>query len=110
MRTAKWCVWLAEIIFFIIRPKSSSAEKPSASPRRCPPVASRIAIAACSEGLGYHGLFPFLNAPRFHLLRKAYRLLSVKGPRSVGRSIRDHFRRKDPELASRPIWLYQLGK
>jgi hypothetical protein len=78
--------------------------------RRCPLGASRIAIAACSEGLGYHGLFPFLNAPRFHLLRKAYRLLSVKGPRSVGGKIRDHFRRKDPELASRPIWLYQPGK
>ena len=38
------------------------------------PGASRILISACSEGLGYHGLFPFMNGPRFekqvHILRR----------------------------------------
>jgi nickel-dependent lactate racemase len=34
-----------------------------------PPTASRIALAALSEGVGFHGLFPFLEAPRFHQVR-----------------------------------------
>src|SRR5918911_1191800 len=36
---------------------------------RAPCGASRIAIASCAEGLGFHGLFPFMNAPRFHRQR-----------------------------------------
>jgi nickel-dependent lactate racemase len=78
---------------------------------RAPLGASRIAIASCSEGLGFHGLFPFLNAPRYHrqrmlalrarvllarprlLLQKVYRLLS-----------RRHGRRP---AARNPIWLYR---
>jgi nickel-dependent lactate racemase len=34
-----------------------------------PPGASRIVVASCSEGLGFHGLFPFMNAPRFHRVK-----------------------------------------
>ena len=31
--------------------------------------ASRIAIASCSEGLGFHALFPFMNAAKYHRQR-----------------------------------------
>src|SRR5438067_8417039 len=40
-----------------------------------PPRASRIAIASLDEGLGFHGLFPFMNAPRHH----RQRMLVVRG-------------------------------
>src|SRR5215218_4367496 len=30
------------------------------------PGASRLLVAACSEGVGHHGLFPFLDAPPWH--------------------------------------------
>src|SRR5439155_21350192 len=37
------------------------------------PSASRVLIAACPEGVGLHGIFPFTNGPRFerslHLAR-----------------------------------------
>jgi nickel-dependent lactate racemase len=31
-----------------------------------PRGASSIVVASCTEGIGFHGLFPFMNAPRFH--------------------------------------------
>jgi nickel-dependent lactate racemase len=37
----------------------------SAAPRS----ASSIVVASCEEGIGFHGLFPFMNAPRFHRQR-----------------------------------------
>ena len=40
-----------------------------------PPGASRIVVGACTEGIGHHGLFPFMNGPRLarqtELLRRA---------------------------------------
>jgi nickel-dependent lactate racemase len=39
--------------------------------------ASRILISACSEGLGYHGLFPFMNGPAFEKQIHTLRRLSV---------------------------------
>jgi nickel-dependent lactate racemase len=49
--------------------------------------ASRILISACSEGLGYHGLFPFMNGPRFEKQIHILRRLSVIRPSSVPRKI-----------------------
>lgn len=77
--------------------------------RQCRAGASRIAIAACREGLGYHGLFPFLNAPRFHSFRKAYRMLSIRGPREFSGKILAQFHRKEPQSPTWPIWLYRPG-
>ena len=83
-----------------------------------PPHASRIAIASCSEGLGFHALFPFMNAPKYHrqrmmalhgkmllgephvLAEKVFRLLA----RRLG------FRHEAGAPATRnPIWLYRPG-
>jgi lactate racemase len=73
--------------------------------------ASRIAIASCSEGLGFHGLFPFLNAPRYHrqrmmalrarVLLARPRLLAQKVYRLLSR-----WRGRRP-AARNPIWLYR---
>jgi hypothetical protein len=78
---------------------------------RAPLGASRIAIASCSEGLGFHGLFPFLNAPRYHRQRmlalRAWVLLAR--PRLLAQNVyRRLFRRGDRQPAARnPIWLYR---
>jgi nickel-dependent lactate racemase len=40
------------------------------------PGASRIAISANSEGLGLHGLYPFLNGPRFDSQRQLARRIT----------------------------------
>ena len=45
--------------------------------------ASRILIAACPEGLGRHGLFPYLNGPRFERQRHLLRRLSVVKTRTL---------------------------
>ena len=45
--------------------------------------ASRILIAACPEGLGYHGLFPYLNGPRLESVVHRLRRLSVIRPAQV---------------------------
>jgi len=39
--------------------------------------ASRIVLSACSEGIGHHGLFPFMNRPRFEKQIHIARRLSV---------------------------------
>ena len=78
---------------------------------RAPLGASRIAIAACSEGLGFHGLFPFMNAPRYHSLRmmaERARVLLTR-PRLLAQKIyrRLSCRRRVIRAARNPIWLYQ---
>ena len=55
--------------------------------RCCAPSASRIAIASCSEGLGYHGLFPLMPLPRFPSLRTAARRISVMRPHEFGQKL-----------------------
>ncbi len=45
--------------------------------------ASRVLVAACPEGLGYHGLFPYLNGPRFEAQLHRLRRLSVMRPRRL---------------------------
>jgi nickel-dependent lactate racemase len=46
-----------------------------------PASASRIAIAACSEGPGFHGLFPVLGIPRFQRARHRIRTLVARPSR-----------------------------
>lgn len=86
----------------------------------CPPGASRIAVAACSEGLGFHGLFPYLNRPPFHGLRYAAGRISLMTPaelarkasRRARRGIRGFFFRRrttgtEPPVRANPVWLYR---
>lgn len=88
------------------------------------PDASKIAIAACPEGLGCHRLFP-LVIPHFHAQRILLRRMAAMGFRqtatAVARRARAAFRRRGrPAAASRlagprpdspasrhPIWLYR---
>jgi nickel-dependent lactate racemase len=77
--------------------------------RHTAPDASRIAIAACAEGQGVHGLYPYMNAPRNHRRRiLSVRLpIEVRRPRSVARRLAGRLSRKvaaEPER--KPIWLY----
>jgi nickel-dependent lactate racemase len=81
-----------------------------------PDGASRIVVASCDEGLGFHGLFPFMNAPRFHrelMLRRRIaanlnkpRRLANKG---MSRLARVAGRRRGGRSAApsrHPTWLY----
>ncbi len=78
---------------------------------RAPAGASRIAVASCGEGLGFHGLFPFLNAPRYHRQRMlALRARVLLGrPRLLAQKVyRRLCRRGGTRPAPRhPIWLYR---
>lgn len=62
--------------------------------------ASRVLVAGCPEGLGYHGLFPYLNGPRFETQLHQLRRLSVLRPRSlpakVARRVRGRLLRGSP--------------
>jgi len=83
-----------------------------------PAGASRVVIASCPEGLGFHGLFPFLNGPRHH----AARMLAMRVPmlahrprelvrklgRRLGREASSWLTRGRPSSApAPPIWLYR---
>jgi lactate racemase len=81
------------------------------------PDASSIVVASCSEGLGFHGLFPFMNAPRFHHQRMLRRrvLANLHHPRRFAnkvairlvRRIRSAPRTESGEEGrANPIWLY----
>ncbi len=93
--------------------------------RHCPPGVSRIVIASCSEGAGYHGLFPFVNRPRFHRSRQIARRISILKPREITRKIALRFYRalqaaptenvilqmagRAKSIPQNPIWLYRPG-
>jgi nickel-dependent lactate racemase len=80
------------------------------------PAASRIALAALSEGIGFHGLFPLLDAPRFHrarglllrvaMLRHQPGDLAGKVARRLRRTL--HARRaRDTAPSRHPIWMHR---
>jgi nickel-dependent lactate racemase len=79
-----------------------------------PPGASRIVVASCDEGLGFHGLFPFMNAPPSHRramlqlriaanLKNPRRLLRKGAKRLVRMAARGQ---QSAEPAGHPTWLY----
>ena len=81
-----------------------------------PPNASRVVIAACSEGLGFHGLTPFLNAPPLHAWRKAFLRGSalLRRPRVLQRKVRARVagvvrakRQGAAPVARKPIWMFR---
>jgi hypothetical protein len=42
------------------------------------PGASRVVVASCPEGTGHHGIYPFLDKPRFYRERHVLRLLRAR--------------------------------
>jgi nickel-dependent lactate racemase len=87
-----------------------------------PPAASRVAIAACREGVGYHGLFPLVDRPRFNRERHVLRRMSAMRPREfVQKAVSRLFLKtratltssRDPECTrqkpTHPVWLYRPG-
>jgi D-aspartate ligase len=95
------------------------------------PGASRVVVAPCSEGVGHHGLFPFVNAPRFQRQRHFMRVVAttpskapLKGARLVSRkvgSVLGQAVRRDqpaspgsaevvPGGRTAPIWLFAVGQ
>jgi len=92
----------------------------------CKSGTSRIAIASCSEGLGLHNIFPFVNVPRFHWPQHITRRLSVMSPGEIlcktggvlKRKVRARFKnsplrrmtlKNAVERPVNPIWLYRPG-
>lgn len=82
-----------------------------------PRGASRIVVASCDEGLGFHGLFPFMNAPRFHRqgilqnriaanLNKPRRLVREVTTRLVARIPTRQFLGQRSATSVHPTWLY----
>jgi lactate racemase len=83
-----------------------------------PHGASRIVVASCIEGLGFHGLFPFMNGPRFHRqrmlrrriaanLNKPQRLAKKGASRLALTRIPTRRRLEQPSAPSgHPTWLY----
>jgi nickel-dependent lactate racemase len=85
--------------------------------------ASKVIVAACPEGIGHHGLFPFIDPPRFARARHVLRVIRARPlevPTKVMRRARGKVTRfgrlQSPGngstgLASsgNPIWLYVPG-
>jgi nickel-dependent lactate racemase len=87
----------------------------------CKLSTSKIAIASCDEGLGFHNIFPFLNIPRFHRERQLLRRFQAYGLLGFSKYVIGHIQRKmlsafslrgSPQEVSNkhPIWLYRPGK
>jgi len=86
---------------------------------QCGLRSSRIVIASCSEGIGHHGLFPFMNLPRFYRARAMAQRISLMKPGEVAarimlrlhRSLRANFNldRNSTWAEKNPIWLYRTG-
>jgi nickel-dependent lactate racemase len=68
--------------------------------RYAPPQATRVIIATCGDGVGQHGLFPFINIPPFHrqrqLLRRALVMKRSEVAGRVARKIVSSVRRRSP--------------
>jgi lactate racemase len=76
---------------------------------RTAPGSSRVLIAGCPEGVGRHGLYPFLDRGPAARLRHLYRHLLVH-PRQVPKAAASKAARllqpTSSRPLSRPIWLY----
>ena len=84
------------------------------------PGASRIVVAALTEGGGHHGLFPVVDIPRFYNQMDRIREMAVMKPGEIaGKGARAIWRRTvgrlryraakpgaTPPASDRPMWLY----
>ena len=81
----------------------------------CNSRASRVGIASCSEGVGLHNIFPFVNRPRFYRSRHVIRRLSVMSPGEIIKKgvevLFRHRKASGTEIDKwvNPIWLYRPG-
>ncbi len=92
--------------------------------RRCAQGASRVLIAACSEGEGFHGVYPVVRIPRLHELRDRLRRLSLLtagqlAEKAAGRlrqilaagvrgtTVHRPSRSAIPASRTNPVWLYR---
>lgn len=87
------------------------------------PGASRVLIAACPEGVGHHGLFPFVPNPRRwryrHMARRARAQPGVVPAKLARRAARLPRRLRpatsarpasNSEAPQRPVWLHAPGR
>ena len=94
--------------------------------RHAPPSASRIVLGACSEGEGFHGVYPIVRMPMFHEQRDRLRRVSLMSAGEMAAKIsgklKSAFRSAPPAspaaAASKalstskprnPIWMYRTG-
>jgi hypothetical protein len=96
--------------------------------RYAAPEASRIALGACSEGEGFHGVYPIVRIPAFHEQRDRLRRISLMSPGEMAGKIAGKIAAKfrsngsatavpgpqteaSPPAAKpkNPIWLYRTG-
>lgn len=81
----------------------------------CRSGVSRIAVASCNEGVGFHNIWPFVNVPRMHKLKHFARVLSVLPFEEVKtkafRVLKGKLSAKTPERSDplHPVWLYKTG-
>jgi nickel-dependent lactate racemase len=89
----------------------------------CSPTASRILITSCSEGIGFHGLFPIVGNSALttrwvnvlRILIKSPAEFSRKAAARLFRIVRQVFSQDDRpnmvvESSKNPIWVYCPGK
>jgi nickel-dependent lactate racemase len=98
--------------------------------RHAAPRASRIVLGSCSEGEGFHGVYPIVRSPMFHEQRDRLRRISLMSPSEIARKLMEKFARPfrgdsngnverrangtrpasqgQPALQN-PIWLYRTG-
>jgi nickel-dependent lactate racemase len=72
------------------------------------PGASRVVVASCSEGVGIHGLFPFMSQSRLERPRHLARTITVGDRRALARrAVRRLFGKAARKAEhNNPIWLY----
>ncbi len=81
----------------------------------CVSAVSRIVVASCSEGVGFHGLFPLVDRGRFYRQRQIARRLRRMKLGDVARKIGHRIyrglrsRRRNNSASENPIWLYRPG-
>jgi nickel-dependent lactate racemase len=86
--------------------------------------ASRIVLGSCTEGEGFHGVYPIVRSPMFHEQRDRLRRISLMSPSEIAGKIKGklarrfraesngHAERKGDEIRpepKNPIWLYRIG-
>jgi nickel-dependent lactate racemase len=84
----------------------------------CAPTASRIVVAACSEGFGHHGLFPLAGRSWISRQYQVALRVGMIGPqraaqkviRRLGRQLRTGLCGKWPSVPRNPVRLYQPRK
>ena len=98
--------------------------------RHAPQQASRIVLGACSEGEGFHGVYPIVRMPLFHERRDRLRRISLMTPSEIAKKIFEKLGSKvlpkqsessDASASGRtgpmpalkkpknPIWMYRTG-